>query len=393
MTAPLALLDAASLYFRSFFALPDSLRAPDGTPVNAVRGFADTVARILTERRPRRLVACLDADWRPQFRVDLLPSYKAHRVAEEAAGEPDVEETPDALSPQVPIILELLEAVRLAPAHASYGPPGAHNRFFLTGLNRELLLYGKAVMWDLETQLRRTSTNQMTGLQPALSPTPTTTAPTLDSPLQALRLLRQASYSQARGQADASAASLHDLASLGERVATEIRDQLPQPNTGLARVEAAHLRDVLDEAHEAWAKAGTGLGQRVQSVTKAPAAYGSAITHLLQADHLSLPACTAVMAALPRMGNDGATTIRRLTRARLLAIATREPGRLSPTWRPLQALEADALAQRFTTAATTTSHAVDQVRRVAASPPTRRPAAPAPLPQRTRTQHRQVTHP
>ncbi|MGH3518691.1 MAG: 5'-3' exonuclease [Haloechinothrix sp.] len=118
MTAPIALLDSASLYFRSFFALPDSLRAPDGTPVNAVRGFADTVARILTDRRPSRLVACLDADWRPQFRVDLIPSYKAHRVAEEMPG-PDIEEVPDTLTPQVPIILELLEAAGLATAEAA----------------------------------------------------------------------------------------------------------------------------------------------------------------------------------------------------------------------------------------------------------------------------------
>lgn len=116
MTGPLALLDSASLYFRAYFALPESMRAPDGTPVNAVRGFADTLARILTERRPERLVACLDADWRPQWRVDLLPSYKAHRVAEEAAaGE---EEVPDTLSAQVPIILELLDAVGLATAEA-----------------------------------------------------------------------------------------------------------------------------------------------------------------------------------------------------------------------------------------------------------------------------------
>lgn len=120
VTAPLALLDAASLYFRSFFALPESLKAPDGTPVNAVRGFADTVARILTDRRPGRLVACLDADWRPEFRVRALPSYKAHRVAQE--GEPgavDVEQAPDTLGPQVPIILELLDAVGLATAEAA----------------------------------------------------------------------------------------------------------------------------------------------------------------------------------------------------------------------------------------------------------------------------------
>src|SRR5881227_1023261 len=60
VTGPLALLDSASLYFRSFFALPDSMRAADGTQVNAVRGFADTIARILTDRHPSRLVCCLD---------------------------------------------------------------------------------------------------------------------------------------------------------------------------------------------------------------------------------------------------------------------------------------------------------------------------------------------
>src|SRR5262249_37402174 len=87
----------------------------DGTPVNAVRGFTDTLARIITERGPRRMIACLDADWRPQFRVDLLPSYKAHRVADEAANAEDV---PDTLSPQVPIILDVLAAAGLATGEA-----------------------------------------------------------------------------------------------------------------------------------------------------------------------------------------------------------------------------------------------------------------------------------
>jgi 5'-3' exonuclease len=119
VTAPLALLDAASLYFRAYYALPDSMTAPDGTPVNAVRGFADTVARILVDRRPGRLVACLDADWRPAFRVAALPSYKAHRVAAEpAAAAANEEEVPDTLTPQVPIILDLLDAVGLATAEA-----------------------------------------------------------------------------------------------------------------------------------------------------------------------------------------------------------------------------------------------------------------------------------
>ncbi len=116
-TAPLALLDSASLYFRAYYALPDSMTAPDGTPVNAVRGFTDTIARIVTDRHPRRLVACLDADWRPAFRVAALPSYKAHRVAEEADGI-DIEEVPDTLTPQVPIIRDVLAAFGIATALA-----------------------------------------------------------------------------------------------------------------------------------------------------------------------------------------------------------------------------------------------------------------------------------
>jgi 5'-3' exonuclease len=115
VNGPLALLDSASLYFRAFYALPDSMTAPDGTQVNAVRGFADTIARILTERRPSRLVACMDADWRPDFRVNALPTYKAHRVADPAN---NVEEVPDTLTPQVPIIMDLLDAFGLASASA-----------------------------------------------------------------------------------------------------------------------------------------------------------------------------------------------------------------------------------------------------------------------------------
>ena len=86
MTAPVLLLDGASMWFRSFFGVPSSITAPDGRPVNALRGFLDTVATLITRERPSRLVVCLDLDWRPQWRVDLIPSYKAHRVEEETPG-------------------------------------------------------------------------------------------------------------------------------------------------------------------------------------------------------------------------------------------------------------------------------------------------------------------
>jgi 5'-3' exonuclease len=99
-------LDTPSLYFRAFFGVPDSITAPDGTPVNAVRGLLDFIARLVTDRTPTHLVAAMDADWRPDFRVQAIPSYKAHRVA---SG--DEEEVPDPLVPQVAIIEDVLAAL------------------------------------------------------------------------------------------------------------------------------------------------------------------------------------------------------------------------------------------------------------------------------------------
>lgn len=117
VTRRLMLLDTASLYFRAYFGVPESVKAPDGTPVNAVRGLLDFIARLVQDHHPDDLVACMDFDWRPQWRVDLIPSYKAHRVAEEApagSAEPDEEEIPDTLSPQVPVIEEVLDALGIA---------------------------------------------------------------------------------------------------------------------------------------------------------------------------------------------------------------------------------------------------------------------------------------
>jgi len=104
------LLDTASMYFRAFFGVPEIL-APDGTtPVNAVRGLLDFITRLVDEYRPTDLVCCWDDDWRPQWRVDLVPTYKAHRVEEEVETAPDVEEVPDPRQVQVPIIRDVLAA-------------------------------------------------------------------------------------------------------------------------------------------------------------------------------------------------------------------------------------------------------------------------------------------
>ncbi|MFC9772674.1 MULTISPECIES: 5'-3' exonuclease H3TH domain-containing protein [unclassified Pseudarthrobacter] len=114
MPQRLMLLDTASLYFRAFYGLPDTIRRADGTPVNAVRGLLDMIARLTTDYHATHLVACWDDDWRPQWRVDLIPTYKAHRVAEAKPGGTDVEVVPDALEAQLPMIREALELAGIA---------------------------------------------------------------------------------------------------------------------------------------------------------------------------------------------------------------------------------------------------------------------------------------
>ncbi|MDQ0641922.1 5'-3' exonuclease [Microbacterium murale] len=111
MSDRLMLLDTASLYFRAFYGVPDKVKAPDGSPVNAVRGLLDIIAKLVTMYEPTHIVACWDDDWRPQWRVDLIPSYKAHRVVEVVPAGPDVEEVPDPLEVQIPLIRETLTAL------------------------------------------------------------------------------------------------------------------------------------------------------------------------------------------------------------------------------------------------------------------------------------------
>src|SRR6516165_4054849 len=110
------LLDTASLYYRAFYGMPETVTAPDGTPVNAIRGLLDAIARLVRDHKPERLVACLDADWRPPFRVAAIPSYKAHRA------EPDgTEQTPPGLAVQIPLITQVLIAAGVALAeHRGY---------------------------------------------------------------------------------------------------------------------------------------------------------------------------------------------------------------------------------------------------------------------------------
>jgi len=101
----LMLLDSASLWYRAYYGMPDTMLAPDGTPVNAIRGYLDMTARLITMYSPKRIVACIEGDWRPTWRVELFPNYKANRLEEDGEGE----EEPDLLTPQIPILLDLLD--------------------------------------------------------------------------------------------------------------------------------------------------------------------------------------------------------------------------------------------------------------------------------------------
>ena len=102
----LLLIDSASLWYRAYYGMPDTLLSPDGEPINAVKGFIDMTARLVHHYKPDRMVLCLDGDWRPSWRVELFPEYKANRVDD--AGEEELE--PDLLTPQIPLILDFFEA-------------------------------------------------------------------------------------------------------------------------------------------------------------------------------------------------------------------------------------------------------------------------------------------
>jgi 5'-3' exonuclease len=109
----LTLLDSPALWYRAFYGIPDSVRSPQGEPVNAVRGFFDLVGRVVRETRPARLVATVDLDWRPAFRVAAVPSYKTHRALASGA-----EQEPEGLAPQVAVILDVLGALGIPVAGA-----------------------------------------------------------------------------------------------------------------------------------------------------------------------------------------------------------------------------------------------------------------------------------
>lgn len=102
----LMLLDSASLWYRAYYGMPDTLLSPSGMPVNAIRGYLDMTARLVGMYHPNRIVACIEGDWRPSWRVDIFPAYKANRLEDDS----ETEEEPETLTPQIPVLLDLLDA-------------------------------------------------------------------------------------------------------------------------------------------------------------------------------------------------------------------------------------------------------------------------------------------
>ena len=113
------------MMFRAFFGNKRNDRAPDGRSVNAVTGTLDALARLVEARRPRSLAVATDEDWRPAFRVEALPTYKSHRVAEPV---------PPGLVPQLPLIEAALKAIGVNVI----GKPGAEAEDVIASLARKV---------------------------------------------------------------------------------------------------------------------------------------------------------------------------------------------------------------------------------------------------------------
>jgi 5'-3' exonuclease len=88
VAAPLLAVDAPSMLFRAFYALPDSIKSPEGHPVNALLGATNLILREVERYDPRAVVLCFGPD-AADYRVELFPDYHSDR-----------EDLPEALAPQ-----------------------------------------------------------------------------------------------------------------------------------------------------------------------------------------------------------------------------------------------------------------------------------------------------
>lgn len=98
------LVDAPSLIYRAYFSTPDTVRAPDGSLVNAAHGFLRMMARLIDDHDAHSICCAVDESWRPEWRVQLIDTYKRHRTQPGSVQQQaDLE-----LAKQIPIIYGLL---------------------------------------------------------------------------------------------------------------------------------------------------------------------------------------------------------------------------------------------------------------------------------------------
>lgn len=108
--SPLLILDLPSVYYRAFYALPSSLVDTNGHPINAIKGSLGIIAQLASKIQPKKIIAAVDESWRPQWRVDLLPEYKTHRLAADQKSEL----TPDELLWQIPYLQKLVKLLGIS---------------------------------------------------------------------------------------------------------------------------------------------------------------------------------------------------------------------------------------------------------------------------------------
>lgn len=229
----------------------------------------------------------------------------------------------------------------------------------LTGTTTTIEVYAMAALWGLDQGTGARGPDTLADLASSVVAAPTARSSTFAGSLEALAVLRQLLYKQARGTAHASPASLRDLAHLGARFTAspaDTTDSLPVPQTGLERVQHAHALDTLETAHNAWVTASRDLTTTVQGLTKAPGAYGAAIHHLMQSDYSDRALQAVVFAALPRLAQDASHTIIELGRNGDLLAPQRDLN-LRRTWSALPDNAITTLADRFRTAGKATARA------------------------------------
>jgi len=258
----------------------------------------------------------------------------------------------------------------------------------LTTTTTTIEVYVMAALWGLDQRADSPGRDLLSEMVPAAVMAPAARSATFTGSLEALEVLRQLVYNQARGTALASPASLRDLALLGARF-TASTDSLPVPQTGLERVEHAHALDTLETAHTAWLTASRDLTTTVQGLTKAPEVYGSTIRHLLQSDPSDQALQTAVFAALPRLGQEASHAITERGRNGDL-LAPQRDLHLRRTWTALPDEAVAKLADRFRTAGQATARARHASQGAARPSAGDSGAETTPVPSRTRQQRLHV---